>query len=132
MRGLATTGSFGQESILDLVILFGSCSLRNNCVIQRSDSGSILPHSLVKTCCYSIYLYINTIVWLSLRLYYNKSIMTILQACWCKKMNRHRQNGSSFVIKKILTSVPREIRRGLKATADKRVTTLPSLYPHSF
>ena len=58
--------------------------------------------------------------------------MTILQACRCKKMNRHRQNGSSFVIKKILTRVPREIRRGLKATADKRVTTLLSLYPHSF
>ena len=57
--------------------------------------------------------------------------MTILRASWCK-MNRHRQNGSSFVTKKILTCVPREIRRGLKVTADKRVTTLLSLYPHSF
>ena len=50
-------------------------------------------------------------------------------ACLCK-MNRHRQNGSSFVEKEILTCLPREIRRGLKA--NKRVTTLLSLYPHSF
>ena len=48
------------------------------------------------------------------------------------KMNRHRQNGLSFVPKKIVTWVSREARGGLKATAGKRVTTLLSLYLQSF
>ena len=47
-------------------------------------------------------------------------------------MSRHRQNGLSFVPKKILTWVPREARGGLKAIAGKRLTTLLSLYQHSF
>ena len=47
-------------------------------------------------------------------------------------MSRHRQNGLSFVPKKILTWVRREARGGLKAIADKRLTTLLSLYPLSF
>ena len=47
-------------------------------------------------------------------------------------MSRHRQNGLSFVMKKILTWVPREARGGLKATAGKRVITLLSFYGHSF
>ena len=46
-------------------------------------------------------------------------------------MSRHRQNGFSFVPKKILTSAPREARGGLKETADKRITTRLSFYPHS-
>ena len=48
------------------------------------------------------------------------------------KMNRHRPTGLSFVLKKILTWVPREGKGGLKTTAGKRVTTLILLYPHSF
>ena len=47
-------------------------------------------------------------------------------------MSRHRQNGLSFVPKKILTWVPREATGGLTAIADKRITTLLPLYPHSF
>ena len=47
-------------------------------------------------------------------------------------MSRHRQNGLSFVPEKILTWAPGEARAGLKTTASKRVTTLLSLYPHSF
>ena len=47
-------------------------------------------------------------------------------------MSRHRQNGLSFVPKKIFTWVPREARRALKAIASKRLTTLLSLYPYSF
>ena len=46
-------------------------------------------------------------------------------------MSRHKQNGLSFVLKKILTCVLREAGGGLKATACKRVTTLLSLYPDS-
>ena len=48
------------------------------------------------------------------------------------KISRHRQNGLSFVPKKILTWVPREARGGPKVIAGKRITTLLSLYPHSF
>ena len=47
-------------------------------------------------------------------------------------MSKHRQNGLSFVPKKIHTWVPREARGGLKAIAGKRLTTLLSLCPHSF
>ena len=47
-------------------------------------------------------------------------------------MSRRRQNGLSFVPKKILTWVPSEARGGLKAIADERLTTLILLYPHSF
>ena len=48
------------------------------------------------------------------------------------KMSRHKQNGLSFVPKKILTWVPREARGALKVIAGKRLTTLLSLYSHSF
>ena len=48
------------------------------------------------------------------------------------KISRHRQNGLSFVPKKIIIWFPREARGGLKAIAGKRITTLLSLYPHSF
>ena len=51
--------------------------------------------------------------------YYTKSIMTLLWlACvlFCE-MSRHRQNGLSFVPKKIITWVAREAMGGLKATA---------------
>ena len=44
--------------------------------------------------------------------YYNKSLMTILGLAgvlFCK-MSRHGQNELSFVLKKILTWVPREAR----------------------
>ena len=37
------------------------------------------------------------------------------------KTSRHRQNGLSYVPKKILTWMLREARRGLKATVGKRV-----------
>ena len=47
------------------------------------------------------------------------------------KMSRHRQNGLSFVPKKIFIWVPREASGGLKVTAGKRVTTLLPLYPHN-
>ena len=48
------------------------------------------------------------------------------------KTSRHRINGLSYVPKKILTSMLREARGGLKAVADNRVTTILSLYPNSF
>ena len=48
------------------------------------------------------------------------------------KTSRHRQNGLSYVPKKILTWMLREARGGLKATAGDRVTTRLSLSPHSF
>ena len=48
------------------------------------------------------------------------------------EMNRHRQNGLSFVPKKIRTWVPREARVGLEAIAVKRLTAILSLYPHKF
>ena len=56
----------------------------------------------------------------------------VLPVYYSAKMSRHRQNGLSFIPKKILTLVPREARGGLKANAGKRLTTLLSLYPHSF
>ena len=43
-------------------------------------------------------------------------------------MSRHRQNGLSFVLKKILTWVLREAKGGLKTIAGKRLETLS----HSF
>ena len=47
-------------------------------------------------------------------------------------MSRHRQNGSSFVPKKIFTCVLRKAGIGLKVTASKTVTTLLSFYPQRF
>ena len=52
-----------------------------------------------------------------------------LLACWLAgllvyysaKTNRHRQNGLSYVPKKILTWMLREARGGLKATVSNRV-----------
>ena len=46
--------------------------------------------------------------------------------------SRNRQNGLSFVPKKILTWVSREDMGDLKAIVGKRQTTLLSLYRHSF
>ena len=48
------------------------------------------------------------------------------------RTSRHRQNGLSYVPKKILTWMRREAKGGLKATVGNRVTTSLSLYPHSF
>ena len=48
------------------------------------------------------------------------------------KTSRDRQNGLSYVQKKILTWMLREARGGLKATECDRVTTRLSLYQHSF
>ena len=53
--------------------------------------------------------------------YYNKSLMMILRlfgVLFCK-MSRDGQNGLSFVLKKILTWVPREAMVDLKAIAGK-------------
>ena len=54
--------------------------------------------------------------------YYTKSLMTILGLAgvlfW--KMRRHGQNGLLFVLKKILTCLPREARGGLKVISGKR------------
>ena len=55
--------------------------------------------------------------------YHTKCLMTILGlACvfYSAKMNRHRQNGSSFVLKKILTGVLKEAVGGLKTTATQK------------
>ena len=60
---------------------------------------------------------------------YKKSRMTIFRLAG-GKTSRHRQNGLSYVLKKILTWKVREARGGLKATLDIGVTT--GLYPHSF
>ena len=66
--------------------------------------------------------------------YYKKSRMMILGLAgvlfW--KTSRHRQNGISYVPKKIFTWMLREARGGLKATVGNRVTTRLSLHPHSF
>ena len=60
--------------------------------------------------------------------YYNKSLMTIFGLTYYSfKMDRHRQNGSLFASKNILTCVLKEAVGGLKVTAGKRVTTLLSL-----
>ena len=54
------------------------------------------------------------------------------QVYYSVKTSRHRQNGLSYVPKKILTWMLREARGGHKATVGDRVTTRPSLYSHSF
>ena len=41
--------------------------------------------------------------------------------CYSAKTSRHRQNGLSYVSKKILTWMLREARGGLKATVGNRV-----------
>ena len=48
------------------------------------------------------------------------------------KTNRHRQNGLSYVPKKLPTWMLREARRGLKVTVDNKVTTRLPLYTHIF
>ena len=48
------------------------------------------------------------------------------------KTSRHRQNGLSYVPKKILTWMLREAREGLKPTADNRVKPGYHFYLHSF
>ena len=48
------------------------------------------------------------------------------------KTSRHRENGLSYVPKKILTWMLREASGGLKATVDNRVKPDLSLYQHSF
>ena len=55
--------------------------------------------------------------------YHKKSRMTILglaDVLFCEN-DRHRQNGSSYVPKKLLTWMLREARGGLKATVANRV-----------
>ena len=47
------------------------------------------------------------------------TILGLAGVLFCK-MSRHGQNGLSFVLKKILTWVPREARGGLKAISGKR------------
>ena len=63
--------------------------------------------------------------------YYNKSLMAILGLAgvlFCK-MSRHRQNGLlSFVLKKILTWVPKEATGDVKAITGKRL----QVYYHFF
>ena len=60
---------------------------------------------------------------LASQVYYKKSRMTILGLAGVLfyKTSRHRQNGLSYVPKKILTWVLREAREGLKATVGNRV-----------
>ena len=54
--------------------------------------------------------------------YYRKSRMTILGLVGVlAKTSRHRQNGLSYVLKKIFTRMLREARGGLKATVGNRV-----------
>ena len=48
------------------------------------------------------------------------------------KTSRHRQNGLSYVPKKILTWMLKEARGALKATLDNRVKPDYHFYPHSF
>ena len=50
--------------------------------------------------------------------------------CYSAKKSRHRQNGLSYVPKKILTRMLREAMGGLKVTVANRVTARLSLYPH--
>ena len=60
------------------------------------------------------------------------AILGLAGVLFCK-MRRHRQNGLlSFVLKKILTCVPKEATGDVKAITGKRLTTLLSLYSHSF
>ena len=57
------------------------------------------------------------------QVYHKKSRITILGLAgvlFCET-SRHRQNGLSYVPKKILTWMPREARGGLKATVGNRV-----------
>ena len=57
------------------------------------------------------------------QVYYKKSRMTILGLLvyYSVKTSRHRQNGLSYVPKKILTWMLREARGGLKGTVGNRV-----------
>ena len=66
--------------------------------------------------------------------YYKKSQMTMLGLLvyYSAKTSRHRQNGLSYVPKKILTWMLKETRGGLKAIVGNRVTTRLTLYLHSF
>ena len=59
------------------------------------------------------------------------TILGLAGALFCERSG-HRQNGLSYVPKKIRTWMLREARGGLKATVGNRVTTRLSLYPHSF
>ena len=54
------------------------------------------------------------------QVYYKKSRITIFRLA-SAKTSRHRQNGLSYVPKKILTWMLREARGGLKATVGNRV-----------
>ena len=67
--------------------------------------------------------------------YYKKSRMTILGltgVLFCENEQAQTKWITSYVPKKILTWMLREVRGGLKATVGNIVTTRLSLYPHSF
>ena len=73
-----------------------------------SNSESILQQQFGENpgndCCYSIYFDISTIVWLSRSLQQVSNDVTLgFLVYYSAKMSRHRQNGLSFVLKKILT-----------------------------
>ena len=55
------------------------------------------------------------------QVYYKKSRYLDLLVYYSAKTSRHRQNGLSYVLKKILTWMLREASGGLKATVDNRV-----------
>ena len=119
-----TTGNFGQER------LWGSS------VVTRLDSESIFQQQfglcLGDDGCYLIYFDSSTIVRLSGLLWSLEWPYLGFLVYYSAKTSRHKQNGLSYVPKKILTWMLRVAREGLKATVDNRVTTGLSLCPHNF
>ena len=107
-------GNFGQEW------LWGSFA------VTRSDSESIFQQQYGEYHgyggCYSIYFDRNTIVRLSGFLWKvsNEQYLGLL-VYYSAKTRRHRQNGLSYVPKKIFTWMLREDKGALKATVGNRV-----------
>ena len=93
--------------------------------MTRSDRESIFQQQFCEyhgyDGCYLIYFSSSTIVRLSglLQKASNEYLGSLVY--YSAKMSRHRQNGLSYVPKKILTSILREAREGLKATVENRV-----------
>ena len=106
-------GNFGQER------------LWSSFLVTRSDSESIFQQQFCKyhwyDGCYWIYFNSSTIVRLSGLLQKVSNDDTGSLVYYSAKTSRHRQNGLSYVLKKILTWMLREARGGLKATVGNRV-----------
>ena len=117
------TGNFGHEQI------WGSSA------VTRSYSESIFSNSLVNTMeMRAAIQYILTAAQLLGSQDYHKVLNSDTWACWSIILpnEQYRRNGWSYVLTKILTWMLRESGGSLKATADNRVTTRLSLYPHTF